>query len=124
MDKENEILIWTAGISQAAANMLNRGGDKEKIELRKFVNQWMEDIEPHYDAINKGLATKFDLQFFYLELRGWEFKPPDEWLDSETGEYYFSSDAMQIQIIRDDSAKRPRPGVSEMEAMHMGGKKG
>ena len=54
MDDEVENLImWSAGITEAAANMLNRGGDRERIELRKLIDEWLEKYEPIYDAIEK-----------------------------------------------------------------------
>lgn len=120
MDKTNRLLMWSLGISEAAAKMLNRGGNREIITLRKFVDEWLNEIEPHFNAAENSLHTIFDYQFFYLELRNWEWLDNDEWRDPETQVDYLTNDAIQIQINRDDTAKLSRPGMSEMEAQRYG----
>ena len=45
-----DILDWSERITQAASDMLNRGQDREKIALRKCIDEWLEKFEPHYNA--------------------------------------------------------------------------
>ena len=41
-----DILDWSERITQAASNMLNRGQEREKIALRKCIDEWLEKFEP------------------------------------------------------------------------------
>ena len=120
-DEVENLIMWSAGITKAAANMLNRGGDRERIELRQLIDEWLEKYEPEYDRLNKEWHNLQNLKMFYLEIRGWEYCGDDLWRHPENGHKYDTANAMLGQIIEDDRHGRARPGRSEIENMRYAG---
>ena len=50
-----KLLKWSEKMAVAAANMLNRGGEAEKIALRKCIDEWSEYLEPELAEKEKKL---------------------------------------------------------------------
>lgn len=49
-----EVFDWSERITLVASNVLNRGADQDRIELRKLIAEWLEKYEPVIDDVEKG----------------------------------------------------------------------
>ena len=48
-----KLLEWSEGMAVAAANMLNRGEPAERCKLRKYIDEWSDNIEPILASIEE-----------------------------------------------------------------------